>query len=491
MKRTLITATLLAATAWPVATVFGNVYPTNLGQSASSVNPGAGETLSLGYLLNEDATSVSVEILDSSNNVVRTINAGAQTKGTHSVVWDGKDDASANLTNGSYSFRVNASGAPHSDWALISVDDPVNNLNNFELPRGVAVNKNPNSPYYGRVYISNGRNLPTGNGRVMDDGVYMLNADFSDTGILGGSGPHAGGVDWTVGGSSSPFRLEVGPDDSVYITDWSDGHSGLWQADPNVGTATEVLDSTGRDANGGNVTHGSISDVIISGTGASRTILTTEEDIAPFNLLRYDIGTTTTFTGPPSGVFFDNADGVIINSLDSIAQASDGTIWMSQNRSAGTDQASLIQIDSSGAIIFNSLTSLGSPDPLRGAQAIAYDPVNNLLAVATADSGNIHIFDPVAKSILSTFAFGGGSTNTDVAFDNVGNLYVTNRSAEFARIWSPPNTTGLAPNSFSTSSIGSLGGISVVPEPVSGITMLIGFFGLTASARGRRVTQRR
>lgn len=485
MRRTLICAALVAAAAWPAATAFGNVYATNLAQSGNSIDPSAAGTLTLSYLLNEDASGVNVDILDSSSNVVRTINAGLQSKGPQSVVWDGKDNASLNLPNGNYSFRVNASGASRASWTLTSTDGT---LNNFELPRGVAVNKNPASPYYGRVYVSNGQALPTANGRTMGDGVYMLNADFSATGISGGTGPHAGGVDWTPGGSVSPFRLEVGPDDSVYITDWSDGHSGLWQAGPNIGTATEVLDSTGRDADGANVTHGSISDVIVSGLGASRTILTTEEDVAPFNVLRYDIGNAATFTGPPSGVLFDNAGGVIINSLNSIAQAKDGTYWMSQSRTAGTDQASLIQFDASGAILFNSLTSLGNPDPLRNTQGIAYDSVNNLLALATANAGGIHIFDPTTKTILTTIAFGGGNTNTDVAFDNVGNLYVTNRSAEFARVWSPPNTAGLAANSFSTSSLGPVGTIAVVPEPMTAGGMLVGVIGLIVASRRARST---
>lgn len=469
---------LVALATMPAVEVLGNVYSTNLGQSSNTLNPSAGDSITLSYLLNEDASDVSVQILDSTSSVVRTITAGAQSKGTHSVAWDGKDDANATLASGNYSFRVTSSGTTYSDWTQTSVDGV---LNNFEQSRGVAVNKNSNSPYYGRLYVSNPRTVATGNGRPMGDGIYMLNADLSETGIPGGTGPHDAGVDWSTGGSVSPFRLEVGPDDSVYITDWSDPHSGLWQADPNLNSAVEVLDSTGRDGDGANATHGSISDVLVTGMGASRTIYTTEEDTAPFNILRYDIGTTTTFSGPPSGVLYDNSTGVLINSNNSLAQASDGTYWISQSRAAGEDQASLIQIDSSGTILFNSLTALGSPDPLRNTQGIAYDPVNNVLALATANAGNIIIFDPDTKSILTTFAFGGGATNTDVAFDNVGNLYVANRSVEYVRVWSPPNTDSYAANSFSTDSLGSLGAISIVPEPASACCLVLG--GLILAAR--------
>src|SRR5262245_3740706 len=97
-------ASLAVLIALPSA-VWANVYATNLGQSANSFNPSGAQSVTLSYLLNEDATNgVNVSILNASNTVVRTISAGNQLKGSNSVIWDGKDDASTILPVGNYSF---------------------------------------------------------------------------------------------------------------------------------------------------------------------------------------------------------------------------------------------------------------------------------------------------------------------------------------------------------------------------------------------------
>lgn len=473
------TVIALAATVAGLAALAGgalaNVYPTSLTQSANALAPG--QTVSLGYLLNEDATNVTVSVLNASSAVVRTITPGAQTKGVQSVLWDGKDNSAANLPAGNYSFRVNTTGAARSTWTGISTDGT---LNNFEQPRGVAVNNNPGSPNYGRVYVSNSQNLATALGRAMDEGVYMLNADLSDTGIPGGTGPHAGGVDWTTGGVVSPYRIQVGPDDSVYVTDWSDPHGGLWQAPANLsGNWTEILDSSGgRDADGLTPVHGSISDVVITGTGANRVLYTADEDFYDVNtqspasagsIQKYDIGTQSVFTTAPTSTFYDDAvGGFNINFLNSLALDKRGDFWYSQNRAAGTDKASLVQIDSTGTIVWDSLAQLGSPDPLRTTQGIAYDPVNDVIALVTTTGGNIIIFDPVNKAVVTQFAFGAGTGNTDVSFDNAGNLYVTNRTDEFLRVWSPPSSeAGFVANQFSTDSLAPLGSIALSAAPAN------------------------
>jgi len=57
------------------------------------------------------ATSVKVDILDSSGQVVRTMDLGALPEGVHAFEWDGKGEGGATLADGAYTFKVTALNA--------------------------------------------------------------------------------------------------------------------------------------------------------------------------------------------------------------------------------------------------------------------------------------------------------------------------------------------------------------------------------------------
>ena len=54
---------------------------------------------------------LNVKVLDAGANVVRTINLGAQAKGTHEFEWDGKSDDGSTLPTGNYKFEIEAKAA--------------------------------------------------------------------------------------------------------------------------------------------------------------------------------------------------------------------------------------------------------------------------------------------------------------------------------------------------------------------------------------------
>ena len=82
-------------------------------------------------------------------------------------------------------------------------------------PSGIAVNKNTNSPYYGRVFVGN---APPDSGA----GICKFNADGSPA----DEGGFSQGYPWPGGGYApgylySPWKIAVAEDDTVYINDWS------------------------------------------------------------------------------------------------------------------------------------------------------------------------------------------------------------------------------------------------------------------------------
>src|ERR1035437_5091256 len=215
-----------------------NVYATNIkingGTTNVSVQPGS--SLSISYILNEPASAgVNLQVL-SGATVIRSISlaggvAGAN-RGTNTVVWDGKDNSSNNALAGDYSASITAASSGYSGWTVTSDD---NNDGNYSWEaRGIAVNRNTNSPYYGRVFVGNSSAGPgSSNGDLV--GIQKLNADGSaaDEGRFS-----TGGVAWG-GGLFSPWKIRVSDDDQVYIMDWL-GRGDVYRFDAILSTDSMV-----------------------------------------------------------------------------------------------------------------------------------------------------------------------------------------------------------------------------------------------------------
>ncbi|HEY1786676.1 MAG TPA: immunoglobulin domain-containing protein [Verrucomicrobiae bacterium] len=141
---------------------------------------------------------------------------------------------------GQYSFQLGA----HTGYA-ISVYKQGNGVpfqisndsSNFAIwsgnPRGVAVNKNPQSGRsFGRIYAGEAYSVAGSGASAKYPGIYAANADFSDA--LGqGTNPFAGSYystpafiaaeasgDTSQGASYSfPYKMRVGPDNSLLVAD--------------------------------------------------------------------------------------------------------------------------------------------------------------------------------------------------------------------------------------------------------------------------------
>ncbi|MDH7482939.1 MAG: FlgD immunoglobulin-like domain containing protein [Armatimonadota bacterium] len=169
------------------------------------------------YTLNCPA-DVTIEILayDTSagtlGSVVRTANLGTQTRGKHMWIWPCTNDSGTKVPLGAYKARITATANQASWGPIIGIyknDDwdteypPNPSVPDAEGYYGIAINKNPNSPYYGRIYVCH---------KVQKE-VFMYDPDGAFLGAMNDAG-----IAW---GTSAPWDISIGDDDYVYVGDRS------------------------------------------------------------------------------------------------------------------------------------------------------------------------------------------------------------------------------------------------------------------------------
>ena len=230
--------------------------------------------------LSDNGTNASFVLNQAADLVEVSLDGGAFTSlgglaaGTHSVALSGAT---------SYNFRVTHSEV--DGWTQYSDDDKIDNA--FYRATGLAVNKDPGSSSFGTIYVVN----PGAGGAVIDPliplsrdtdvGIYSLSADSTTLVAPAPFSTNQGGIDWSLSGTSSPFKTTVAPDGQIYIADWSDGHGNVWRAPADLsGTWTQVLanDNPNADGSGLHDNHGSVRAIHVEGTGAGTQLFTMDED---------------------------------------------------------------------------------------------------------------------------------------------------------------------------------------------------------------------
>src|SRR5262249_20209325 len=156
---------------------------------------------------------------------------------------------------------------------------------------GIAVDRNPGSIYYGRIFVANSQAwFPTdvpGN----NVGILKLNADATgaDEGILV---PGQDGYDW-AGDGRSPWKVEVSPDDYVYVEDLhTNGVVLRWDPLVTSNSLTQVL----RSDNQTNGVHLSGPAVSFAGTNVQ---LWMADDAADYGILRWTLTNGVCATNDP------------------------------------------------------------------------------------------------------------------------------------------------------------------------------------------------
>jgi len=178
-------------------------------------------------------------------------------------------------------------------------------LQGFGNPRGLAVDANPTSPWFGNVYVSRGGTT------VAQTVLYNMYSD----GSWGSAGPagSTAGVSWVTTDfhSVSPYKISVAADGRLIVGDWANANTGVWLVDPNLVTNEVLLGPVGAGPSSG-VHSGEVGRPVLLGdlnTGA--TLLTVDADFPttqPGSILVYSNITASALS---TGLGWQNAPDVV------------------------------------------------------------------------------------------------------------------------------------------------------------------------------------
>jgi len=355
----------------------------------------------------------------------------------------------------------------------ISPDSPATR---FFSPRGVAVNTHPGSPHFGRIYVANATGGTVSNGlsaalRTVGDGIYALNSDFTDA--LGQEDvPLTGGLDFALGLDLSPYRLTIGQDDHLYVSDFSDTNGGLYVVSPEVspGSGTNVLGGLpgGRFPLGNFRTHGSIAAAVVEGSLAASNLVAyvIDEDLQTDradpartmlnSLWRHEL------LGQIPGLPWEVPTIVIAapwvgfaSQIMDLSRGTNGFFYVNSYRSPGNDWAGLYVHRPSGQALWNSLAATRAylnddtaTDLLRATGGGDVSPSGDFAAVINLETSGITVLPLIGgvPDLTNRLAFQGfpeitGGQGRDVAFDAAGNLYAISSGVQALRAFSPGGRT--------------------------------------------------
>ncbi len=410
------------------------------------------------FRLNEDASNVSITI-EKDNEIVDTHVIGALSKGAHKV---------ANPFTGKAfdHYSITASARAIAYPAKISTDDEVFQ---FYAARGVAVDKTPSSPYFGRVYVSNSVGGECSEGtapsfRNSEMGVFVLGNDLTDVTNQGGKA-YTGEVEWgeNVAATNYQFALArptVAPNGDVFVPSTSFGSAGVYVMNPAKPDSafTPVFSgkrskSTGQIKSGSKVITNPVMSCVVLGTGKDEVLYTYDRDNSMgtvySNINQYNIGEQEAlpWTTTPSAVFFNdlNTGSHMQNGSGELAYDQRGGFFMSQYRyNSSAAIPALIHVNAKGEIDFN-IANNGIDGSHQGGMGISAD--GNMIAIGAA-AGTVKVWDvtynettgapSLTEKCIIEWDTKGNTMGVD--FDAAGNLYIVSNSNERLMVYALPNT---------------------------------------------------
>lgn len=379
----------------------------------------------------------------------------------------------------------------------LSVD--ASNTVQFPSPRGVAVNANPKTRTFGRVYADNstpGNTLAAAKGR----GIYLLNSDLSDA---LGRGTNAAGTVFAAD-ANSPYRIGLGPDDLVYVGDFSATGATIWAFDPDFNSSTNQVLAILGDAAVSAGYHGRISGApCVQGSLATGNLVIYDADgsLGPLynSIQKYQIG-----AGPlPWSSAPAHLGGIglstNVNLNTDLALGADGKLFGNLNRiNFAAPNLSVFSSTDGVTILWDSLTAAGGttnngPDLLQDARSVSVSPDDAYVALIHSDN-HISVLRltngiPDAASLLVITNLSSVTLGRSIAWDAADNIYAISSGQGLLRVYSLGlTTTAITRNDATTTNGtfqflvgGSPPGILVPPQSRSAVAGASATFTVTAA----------
>lgn len=447
--------------------------------AAGTANPFAFEVtgevkdnkLTVNYVLNTAATDVKV-VLKKNGTVAKSVALGSDkcTEAGHSAEVDLSD-----LPAGDYTWAIEVTGA---------AKDAVQEFKSirFNHPQGVDVDRNFESPYFGRIYVTEGRastntvHYSASNG---GQGLYMFTPRF--IGIqnwITGKYVYTGGVtiDQTVGTKSgADFRkVRVAEDGRIFVTRQNDSGSYLLEApDPaamqqnnasftNVFTGGSLNTTTYAYENGSTFISAPNIGFDVKGSGDNLTLamlsgqatLFTNTVTGASRVDQYALGSNANWSSAAGPVSALSGKYTVNYSGTNLCYDNRGGLWYCQYRDTpSATQPALVYIDSQGNQKYLDITTV------RGGGGIRFNHDYTQIAIASSTT-TISIYDisyssdntpTLAERIRITH--GMGKNINDIAWDRANNIYAVSNNGEILKAFSIPRSN----NAFATEAASQYG----------------------------------
>ena len=334
-----------------------NPYAYNLSSTWNSTN----KTLTVNYTLNANATSVDVVIMDGQMEMKRISCAGT-TRGSFTETISLADAQFPLYRN--FTWKIDVKGT--------SKDKPTQVSTYYSLycPHGLAIDKNPESEYFGRILAAEGMDAVPATGYLSSGqggGLYVFTPEFATDGKV-----RNGGIDFTrkwEGVGYQPWRVKISEDGRIFVSSCDLNGKFVWELSKDLNTWTEVLargqEKTNEKQKGNAFT--TSGGQFLAGMNLSMDVIGSEDDLklllysasgtgitgntqSLFRLDEYALGKATKWdnsVAPKSITYFNGNYGAFHTNVNIIYDG-EGGYWFGASRGGNANQPNLVHFDKNG-----------------------------------------------------------------------------------------------------------------------------------------------